>query len=254
MNYGWGGNTIQDSGYIPLFGNGRSRKYYEKNPAKEMEDAALCRDICPLSVFHGLVELFESRPNVCYGSYEIQIFCHIIKSLLIKFDRSIPAFLKRLLSIYDEAEIARIKKYHTKDEYDEYYLEFCETRRRKTPKHLQIMIAIFLTENFTFLTTRTIGDSKTSPSYSPSTSYDVPSVRVSDIKNPDRFSEVVINNLFPNMTVWDYTLDNNREVDRYLDLCLNQWRKYMYHSIEKIFVIKPLKAETKQSISLISYY
>lgn len=254
MRWGWGRNTIQESGFIELFGTGRSRKYYEKYPEKKDDDQFLCRNICPLSVFHGFVELFENRPNICYGSYEMQIFCHVLKSLLIRFKRSIPTFLKRLLSIYDEAEYALARSY---DSLNKSFLDMTknvdkltESRLNETPKHLQIMIAIFLTENFTFLTTREIGDSKASPP----TNQTVLSLRATDIKDPVHFSAVVISNLFPTKSIWNYPLENNQKVDKYLDLCLAEWRKYMYAGTVETFVIKPLKAETVEVIKLVSYY
>lgn len=243
ISYGWGYySPFIESDWIRCFTKGRARKYYQKHPVKEEEDKALCQDICPLSVLHGLVKLLETRPNVCYGSYEIQIVCHPIKSLLVRHNRSIPEFLKRLLTLYDESEDSYFG-YITPNMND-------EIRRKEIPKHLQIMIAIFLTENFTFLTTRTIGD----PDANPPTTEEVFSARVNDIKAPRRFDEFVISNLYPGKSVWSYTLDNNREVAKYLDQCIAKWRKYMYEPNSEAFVIKPLLTSEKMCITLDSYY
>jgi len=242
-----GGYTVQESPWINLCTNGRSREYYKKHPEKEDADRALCQDICPLLVFHGLIDIFESRPEVCYGSYDIQILCHPIKELLIQFNRSIPVFLKRLLSLYDESEdeLSALRYRRNGPTDEDIKKKKLTSRMEKTPKDLQIMIAIFLTTNFSFLKTRLIGN--------PPTAEVVYAVRAENIKNPKLFAEVVIGNLFIGKKYFNYPSDNTKEVDNYLEPCLVEWRKHMYvtGNVEK-FVMKPMKAQ--EIIRIQSYY
>ena len=234
MGYGWGRAKLQNSGWFDLFFNGRSGEYYKEHPEKKEEDQVLCQDICPLSVLHGLVELFETRPGICYGSYEMQVVCHVIKSSLVKFGRDIPTFLKRVLSLFDEPEFQC-----------KIYGEQCKVlREKKTPKQLQLAIAVFLTENFSFLSTRELPDG--------TSVYDV---RVENMKDPGLFSDVVIRNLFPGKTGWNYSLETLASLNTYLEKCLAKWRDYMYGT-QKKFLIKPMKAETRteEVIRVQSYF
>lgn len=247
MTYGWGGNTIQKSGYMDLFAKGRSRRYYEKHPDRKEQDEVLCRDICPLSVFHGLVELFEFRPDICYGSYEMQIICHVIKSLLVKFGRDIPTFLKRLLSLYDEEQYKMDKLYDRRAGGNgDIMKKVTKTRLKETPKHLQVTIAIFLTSNFSFMTTREVSSED-------GTKYKVPALMVGDIKDPVSLAEIVIRSLFPGKSGWDYSANSMAQLAKYMEPCLLQWREYMYGGCDSNrFSIKAMKAE--ESISVVSYY
>ncbi len=230
--YGSRFETLMTDGWLEMFrGTKLSNTYYKRNPEKLESDGALCQDICSLPILHGIITFLQTRPQVCHGSYQIQVVCHVIKEKLVRNNRDIPAFLKRLIQLYHEYEYPDrlTKDYPWKD----YHL-------KNTEKHLKLMIIIFLTDNLSFLLfgPRTLFGITYSDRYQ---------LCVEDIKNEIYLPEVILHTMSPADTYGSFDAGLLDYVTHsYMEQRLTEWRKYMYSSAEKpYFKVKSLRMEIK---------
>jgi hypothetical protein len=233
---------ILDNGWLEVFrGTKLSSVYYEKNPEKLEDDEVLCQDICSLPILHGIVVFLQTSPNICYGSHEMQVVCHVIKEKLVRNKRNIPAFLKRLLQIYEEYEYP--ERFACEDSKDCYNRHHHHHHLNNTDKHLKIMIIIFLTQNLSFLT------------FGPRILYGVTypdgyllSCESGNIKDGICLSDVILSNLSPTDTYLSFDTEMLDFVTKtYIEERLTEWRKYMYNDKVALrnFRVKPLKIQIK---------
>lgn len=124
--------------------------YRDKRADLLVKDKAPCDGICNLHILHVVARLWSWRPNICYGSFEIQVLSYVLKDTIKRNNldnEKAGALLIRLLDIAH----AYSSDYKKKDSVMVNGIQKEEPRLWRVPTNQHAAVAIFFYPNLQFL-------------------------------------------------------------------------------------------------------